>query len=181
MAVLRHPRDQIGPLLREYRGPLVLIAIALVLILAGGGLTIATMRITGSPTATNSALVDPASTQQVTADVSAEVSQFFSYSYTDLAADQRAAEAGLTGQILRQYGELFSVITRNAAAQQLTVTATVVRAGVIRLSGDHAQVLVFLDQQATRRGARSSPVAAQLVVMAQRSDGRWRITGMESR
>lgn len=168
-----------GPfaLLREFRGPLVLATVAAVMALAGAGLTIRAAQLRGGPTAVNRALVDASATRQVIGVVSADVDQIFSYSYTDLGATRRAASAVLAGPAARQYSELFSSIEENAPAQKLTVTTRVVRAGVTRLDGNTAQLLVFLDQTSAGRDGRD---AAQLSVTAQLIGGRWRITGIQS-
>jgi Mce-associated membrane protein len=169
-------------LLRDYRGPAVLIAAARELALAGGGLTFATATLRASPAAANRALADVPATGQVAAAVSAEAAAIFSYSYTDIPATRRAAASVLSGAAARQYDELFSgVVARYAPGEKLTVTTRVVRAGVTWLSGGTARLLVFLDQQATRPGGYRDTTAAQLAVTAQLADGRWLITGLQAR
>lgn len=137
-------------------------------------------RVGGGPATANRALTDAAATRQVTAAVSVGLREIYSYSYTDLAATQRAAGRVLTGQAAAQYAQL-SPALHGAASQRLTVTTRVSRIGVSALTSDSARLLVFLDQTVTRGGKPSAPVAAQLEVTARLVRGNWLITGIDAR
>jgi Mce-associated membrane protein len=165
---------------RSLRGPLVLAGLSLVLALAGTGLVIAAAQVRGGPAAANTAVTDPAASRRVIAAVSAEVSAVFSYSYADIPATQRAAQHMLAGQAAAQYREIFPLLS-NATAEQLTVVSRVTQAGVMQLSGNTAQVLVFIDQTATRAHDKSASARAQLTVTAQLRGVRWLITGIQAR
>lgn len=165
--------------MRVMRGPLALVLASMLLALAGTGLAIAAV-LASSATAANQAVTDQAATRQVAAVVSTDVAAVFSYSFTDLAATQQAAKRMLAGQAAAQYQEIFPVLS-NARAQQLTVTSRVIRAGVLQLSGNDAKVLVFMNQKAARAHAKAATARAQLVITAQRRDGRWLITGIQAR
>ncbi|MGI5207263.1 hypothetical protein ACQEU6_37515 [Spirillospora sp. CA-108201] len=131
--------------------------------------------------AANRALVDKARTGAAVADVSAKVARIFTYTYTDPAATERAANDVLTGRAVGDYRELFGLVKQNAPVMKLALTTKVARAGLIRLSRDGTAVLlVLLDQQATRGGrATGPPVAAQLIVTA-RDDHGWRISDLRA-
>jgi Mce-associated membrane protein len=159
----------------------VLGAASLVLALAGTGLVVAATQVRDGPAAANQALTSQPATRQVLAAVSTGVSAIYSYSYADLAVTQRAARRVLAGQAAAQYQELFPLLQRNVAAQQLTVESRVVRAGVSWLSGSSAQVLVFIDQTSTRGHNKGSSARAQLAITAQWRGGRWLITGIQAR
>jgi Mce-associated membrane protein len=161
-------------------GLLALFAASLVLVLAGAGLLVAAAGLRDSPAAANRALTDRAATSQVLDAVSADVSEIYSYSRTDIQATIAAAARVLTGQAAVQYRQL-SPMLANAVRQRLTVATRVVRAGVISLTGDTARLLIFLDQTATRGDAKPTAVPAQLVVTARFSGGRWRIASIEAR
>lgn len=154
---------------------------SLVLALAGTGLLIAAAQARDSPAAANHALTDQAATRQVLASVTADVSAIYSYSSADIGAAQRAAQRVLAGQAAAQYRELFPLLRRDAAGQQLTVVSRVVRAGVSFLSPDTAHVLVFINQTATRGHDKGSNARAQLAITAQLRGGQWLITGIEAR
>jgi Mce-associated membrane protein len=168
------------PGLAVFRGPLTLLVASLVLIGVGVGLTIAAAQLRGSQSAVNRALTDPAATRQVIAAVSADVSDIYSYSYTDIGTTEQAAQRILAGQAAAQYHELFPML-REAASEQLTVVTRVEQAGVSRLSGNTAQLLVFMDQTATRGHDKGTSVPAQLAITARFSGGQWRITSIEAR
>jgi Mce-associated membrane protein len=168
--------------LRESRGLLALFAGVLVLTLAGAGLLLAAARVRDSPAAANQAVTDPAATRQVIGVVSADLAKIFSYSYTDLPATERSARQVLTGSAATQYFTLFPQL-RTAVGQHLSLVTRVVHAGVTQLSGSRADLLVFLDQTATRGSATvsSTPYHAQLAIAAQFRAGRWQITGIDAR
>jgi Mce-associated membrane protein len=165
-----------------HRGQALLGGAIVLLAAAGTVLTVGTVQLRQSPPAANRALTDPSATRQVAAAVTGDLEQIFSYSYANLRPTQLAARKVLAGMAARQYGELFPELG-SAVSQQLTVTSKVTYAGVTRLSGGSAQLLVFLNQTATRDAtpATASPVHAQLAITAQFRDGRWRIVAIAAR
>jgi Mce-associated membrane protein len=164
------------------RSLILSLAVTVILALVGGALMIRTAQLRDDPVIANQALVDTAANTQVIGDVSNALTKVFSYSYTDTATTEQAARDVLAGVAYRQYETLFSQVVREAPSQELTVRTRVVRAGVIRLTGDTAQLLVFLDQAVTRRGdPAGTTAAAQLSITAQLRDGHWRITDIQSR
>jgi Mce-associated membrane protein len=167
---------------RGWRGLLALFAASALLALAGAGLVVASLRVRASPAAANRALTDPAATRQVIRVISADVTRIFSYSYADMPATRRAARRVLTGSAAAQYGRLFSQLG-SAAGERLTVETRVAHAGVIRLSSDTAQLLMFLDQTATRGQAEdgATPYHAQLAVTVRLRAGQWWITSIQAR
>jgi Mce-associated membrane protein len=162
-------------------GLLVLAAVSLALALAGTGLVAAAAQVRHGPSAANQALTDQPATRQVLATVSTGVSAIYSYSYADLGVTRRAAQRVLAGQAAAQYQELFVLLQRNVAAQQLTVKSRVVQDGVSWLSRGTAQVLVFIDQTSTRGNHQAASARAQLAITAQWRGGRWLITGIQAR
>ena len=131
--------------------------------------------------AANRALVEKARTDRIIADVSAKVARILTFTPTDPAATERAANDVLTGRAVGDYRRLFGLVKRNAPVMRLALTTTVAKAGLIRLSRDGSAVLlVFLDQTTTRDGKRfGPPVAAQLIVTA-RDDHGWRISDLRA-
>jgi Mce-associated membrane protein len=164
------------------RTPAVLLVVAVLLVLLGGWWQWRAAALRGAPEVTNRALVDTAATTQVLGDVSDDLNRVFSYSYTDTASTEQAASQVLAGAAAGQYRTLFAQVENSAAAQQLTVTTRTVAAGVTSLSGDDADLVVFLDQSAKRgdTGATSTS-AAELAVTAHRTAGHWQITGLQAR
>jgi Mce-associated membrane protein len=77
---------------------------------------------------------------------------------------------------------LFSQVRRSASAQQLKLTTRVVSIGVTQLDDAHAQLLVFLDQSATRGDTgQTSTSAAQLSISARLIAGHWMIDNIHAR
>lgn len=127
----------------------------------------------------NHALVDDTATTDVQTEVSQALVRVFSYDYSNPAPTEQAADDLLAGQARREYDTLFAALDKKAAGQQLTMTAQVQVAAVKELDGDHATLLVFLDQASQRKSDKESTVsAAQLSVKAERVDGTWRVTGL---
>jgi Mce-associated membrane protein len=168
---------------RGARGPLALsLVLTVALVLVGAASAVGTERLRDDPVVANRALVDNTATTLVIGEVGDALTRVLSYSYTNTAATEQAAGDVLAGTAYRQYKALFPQVVQQAPAQELTVTTRVVRAGVIRLSGDTAQLLVFLDQLVSRRGQPTGTVAAaQLSITAQRREGHWRITDIQAR
>ncbi|MGW7053012.1 hypothetical protein [Streptomyces sp. NPDC054887] len=156
-------------------------ALALALLACAAGLLVRTQQLTGAPALHNRALSDAEATSRVVAEVGGALTRVFSYGPGDTATTRQAARRLLTGKAARQYEALFGQVEQRAARQRLTLTTHVVRAGVIRLGDHDAHLLVFLDQVAQRAGKPATTVAAQLSVVAELRDGRWRIADIRSR
>lgn len=154
---------------------------ALVLLVAGGLLFAEGRQLRDTPATSNRALTDAAATTEVVGAVSNALGTVFSYSPQATGATKAAAKEVLAGKALTQYAALFGQVEKQAADQKLTLTTQVVRAGVTRLTGSSAHLLVFLDQVYERRGKAPTTAAAQLSVSAELRDGRWYIVEITSR
>ncbi|MFF9867236.1 hypothetical protein ACF1G0_17730 [Streptomyces sp. NPDC013953] len=172
------PRGRRGPRSRSRAVARLLVAL---LLLTGGWFLWRTQQLTGSPATGNHALTDTGATARVVTDVSGALGRVFSYTPRDTAATRQAARRLLDGRAARQYDTLFTQVEQRAAAQRLTLTTHVVRAGVTRLTDRSAHLLVFLDQVAQRAGRPPTTTAAQLSVTAELRDGRWRIVDLTAR
>ena len=131
--------------------------------------------------AADRAVVDPAATAQVNTQVDSALSRILSYTPQDTAATALAAEDLLSGTASTQYQTLFAQVKGQIGSQKLTVATKVTHSGVVSLTGDQAQLLVFVQQTAQRQGAAASTVDGQLSVTARLVDGRWRISDMTER
>lgn len=159
------------------------LAAAVVVVAAGGtALIVGGFVVRASPAATNQAVTNAAATRQVARVVKGDVEQVFSYRYNSLQATRQAASRTLSGSAARQYGELFPQL-KNAVSQKLSVVSKVTRVGVTSLTGGSAQLLVFMNQTATRGSASASPTPyhAQLAITAALRGGHWRITSIAAR
>ncbi|MFJ9978113.1 hypothetical protein [Streptomyces cyaneofuscatus] len=166
---------------RRPRWPRVLGALLAVVLLATGGLLFAEGRgLRDTPATGNLALTDAEATTRVTGDVSNALGRIFSYGPDATALAKDAAREVLAGKALQQYAALFGQVEKQAADQKLTLTTHVVRAGVTRLTGTGAHLLVFLDQVYERRGRPATTASAQLSVTAELRGGRWRIVEISS-
>ncbi|MFI1171277.1 hypothetical protein [Streptomyces melanogenes] len=163
--------------LRRFLLPLLVAA----LVVASGVLLRLAAQTKHSPAAANRALTDRAATDEVLDEVGSAVSRVFSYGPQTLTRTRADAHALLRGQAAKEYDALFTQVQQRVKEQQLTLTTRVARAGVTRLTGTRAELLLFLDQTSVRRGAKATTVAAQLSVTAGRDGGHWRITAIEAR
>lgn len=157
------------------------VALLAALLLTGTGLLVQAARLNGDDALANRALTDASATAAVSGDVSNALSKVFSYAPEDPGVTARDADELLAGRAREQYRQLFGQIQQRVVAQELTLTTHVVRAGVVRLDGDDATLLVLLDQVTERRGKDPTSVGAQLSVTAEKQDGQWRITDLKSR
>ncbi|QNP66399.1 hypothetical protein [Streptomyces genisteinicus] len=157
------------------------LAAVLALLATGAVLLFQERQLRDTPATANRALTDAEATAGVIGDVSNALTEIFSYTPADTARTRAAAGELLAGRAARQYTGLFAQVEKEAARQKVTLTTHVVRAGVTRLGGDSAQLLVFLDQVSVRPGKEPATAPAQLSVTAELHDGRWRITDIASR
>ncbi|MFI9628485.1 hypothetical protein [Streptomyces sp. NPDC052042] len=172
--------DAAGPRRRRLvTGAVALLAAAL--LAAGVGCFVEAGRLRDTPATGNLALTDSTATARVVGDVSNALAKVFSYGPQDTDATKESAERYLAGKALQQYAALFGQVEKQAGDQGLTLTTHVVRAGVTRLTGTGAHLLVFLDQVYERRGRAATTAAAQLSVTAELRGGRWRIVDIAAR
>ncbi|GAB2797590.1 hypothetical protein [Amycolatopsis magusensis] len=164
------------------RLPTYLIAAAIVLALLGGFFTWQGISLRTADSASNSALVDTGATAEVNSAITTSLNKIFSYSYDKTEVTEKAAATALRGQALETYNQLFGQVRALAPQQKLVLTTRVVSSAVQSLSGDRAQLLVFLDQSATRAdNSSSSAAASQLSITAERQDGSWVIVELQPR
>ncbi|HEX6353909.1 hypothetical protein [Actinophytocola sp.] len=125
----------------------------------------------------NSALTDSAGTSQVVGQLSDAIKKTFSYNYTDMGATEKVVKEVLSGKALCEYNLLFTELKQYAPQQKIILATTVREIGVVRLEGDRAEALVYIDQQSTRADVNKTVyVGGQFAVRAQRVDDRWKIT-----
>ncbi|MFJ6615210.1 hypothetical protein ACIQPT_33605 [Streptomyces sp. NPDC091289] len=163
------------------RWPRILgVLLTVALIATGGALYAEGRHLRDTPATANLALTDAEATARVTGDVSSALGKVFSYGPGATAVTRAAAKEVLAGKALQQYAALFGQVERQSADQKLTLTTEVVKAGVTRLTGSSAHLLVFLDQVYERRGRAPTTASAQLTVTAELRDGRWWIVEIGS-
>ncbi|WP_157619940.1 hypothetical protein [Saccharothrix sp. NRRL B-16348] len=128
----------------------------------------------------NRALVDSAGTTEVVGQTREAIEKAFSYNFADVSATEKAANELLIGKAQCQYNAVFGPVRTLAPEQKLVVTVKAVSSGVTSLDGDHATVLLFLNQITTRTtDNQSGGGTATMRVSAQRVDGRWKVDNME--
>ena len=157
------------------------LALSVVFALLAGLFGAKALGLLGGPQS-NEALVDQAATSEVNGQVGDAVSRVFSYDFANTKKTEDAAGQVLTGKAVQQYNDLFATVKQQAPAQKLVVTTTVKSSGVTRLQGDHAQVLLFVDQNATRTTTGESNVGpAQISVGAVKDGDQWKIDSIIQR
>jgi Mce-associated membrane protein len=167
---------------RRSRWPLLLVAAAVVLAGAGAWFTVEANTLRSSPSAANHALADTGATAEVNSAVTLSLNRIFSYSYDNTGVTEQAASKLLRGKALETYNQLFTQVRELAPRQKLVLSTRVVSSAVQSLSGDHAKLLVFLDQSATRAdNGTNSSAASQLSVAAEKQNGTWVITELTPR
>lgn len=130
----------------------------------------------------NTALLDVARTAQVNQAATSAVETLFSYDYNNIAKTQNAAKDLLLNDDVRnKYNSLMGEVERLAPQQKMVVTVKVTRSAVIKLEGDQARVIVFVDQTATRTDQnQTSSGSSQLWVNMQYSGGKWKVLGLDT-
>lgn len=135
-----------------------------------------------SSSTNNTALLDVARTAQVKDQVSKATEALFSYDYNNIAKTETAAADLLANDEVRgKYNLLMSEVKRLAPQQKMVVTCKVTRSAVIRLEGDRADVMVFVDQTSTRADTNKTTAgSAQLHLNAELQGDKWKITAMNT-
>jgi Mce-associated membrane protein len=160
--------------------PVVLVLAAAVL--AGLGTFFLVQGEAAGEASENTALLDVGATTEVTGQVKDAVEKIFSYSYDNVETTRAIAAEVLADDAVRDYEALLGQVSQRAPEQKLVLSTRVVDSGVRSLHGDTAQLLLFLDQVATRVDTnKSTSSAAVLSITAQRRDGVWKITDLVPR
>lgn len=135
-----------------------------------------------SSSTNNTALLDVAKTAQVKDQVAKATEALFSYDYNNIAKTETAAGDLLVNDEVRaKYNLLMGEVKRLAPQQKMVVTCKVTRSAVIRLEGDRADVMVFVDQSSTRADTNKTTAgSAQLHLNAELQGDKWKITAMNT-
>ncbi|WP_409466899.1 hypothetical protein [Amycolatopsis sp. GA6-003] len=130
----------------------------------------------------NRAVLDVAKTAQVKDQVSKAIETLFSYDFNNIKKTEDAANQLLaTDQVKASYNALMGQVKKLAPEQKVVVTCKVTRSAVIRLNGDLARVMLFIDQTSTRADTKQTAAGtAQMHVDAQLQGNTWKITDMDT-
>lgn len=125
----------------------------------------------------NTALTDSGTTSEVVGQLKSTIETTFSYNYTDLDSTQKAVDQSLTGKARCEYDQLFGQVKQQAPKQKIIMVTAVRDVALVRLDGDRAEALVFIDQSSTRADVNNSVAGeAQFSVLAHRDGDHWKIT-----
>jgi len=142
---------------------------------------IATVGMRSTPAASNAALTDVATTAEVSNQLGDALEVLYSYDFTRLDENERAAREVITTGFSTEFDRLFTQVRELAPQQQAVVSATVTVSAVQQIEGDRAVLVAFMDQQATTAANAEQVAAGRLTVTGERVDGRWKIAAVESR
>jgi Mce-associated membrane protein len=125
----------------------------------------------------NTALTDSAATSQIKGQLTTAIKQTFSYNYTDLDATEKAVKDNLVGKALCEYNLLFGQVKEFAPKQKIVLDTTVRELALVRVDGDRAEALVYIDQLSTRVDVNKTvAVGGQFAVQAAKQGDHWKIT-----
>ncbi|MBE9374959.1 hypothetical protein IQ251_10960 [Saccharopolyspora sp. HNM0983] len=153
-----------------------LLAAATVLAGFGAWFAYETVALHTSGAAANDALVDAGATSEVNGQVGEAVTKLFSYNFAEQDKADAAADELLVGPAVAKYNELWGVLRDQAPQQKLVVDTSVKSSAVTWLQGDRAEVLLYVDQKATRAGDQEGQnEPAQLTVGAEKHGDQWKL------
>lgn len=136
--------------------------------------------LTSSADGENRAISDPAGTAEVKDQLRSVIENTLSYDYRNLDRTAAAVRDNFTGKATCEYDQLFGEVKRLAPEQKIVLTTTVREIGVLRLDGDQATVLVFVDQSTTRADQnQTTSSGAQFTLAARRQGSSWKISGFD--
>ncbi|TCO46496.1 hypothetical protein [Actinocrispum wychmicini] len=114
---------------------------------------------------------------EVNGQIKEDLQKVLSFSYDKLDETTKAARDVLAGSAVDEYDKLVRTVREQAPVQKLVLATRVTSVGAKSVDADHAELLVFLDQVATRVDTgKNSGSAAALTVRAERQNGQWKIT-----
>ncbi|WP_186817161.1 hypothetical protein, partial [Pseudonocardia sulfidoxydans] len=158
-------------------------AVAVVLLGAAAFLGVSWWRTAHSVAAGNTALVDVATTAQVSQQLGDAVKKIYSFDYTRLDQNEKTARDVITPDFQADYDTLFEQVRTLGTQQQAVVTATISQIAVREIHGDTAVAVVFVDQQATKAastdGRTQAASAGRLTVTGKRVDGVWKVADVQ--
>ena len=106
----------------------------------------------------------------------------FSYDFANTAKTEGEAKKLLVGPAVKQYEQLFSTVKQQAPQQKLMVTTSVKASGVKQLQGDRAEVLAFVNQNATRTETKENSTGqAQISLGMVKQGDQWKINSITQR
>ncbi|KAA1420971.1 hypothetical protein F0U44_01110 [Nocardioides humilatus] len=132
---------------------------------------------TGSRTVSVGAAAPEGDGGDLQTEISTAMTQLWSYDYRALVGVDSLAPV-TTPDFLDDYASTYEQIEELAPQTSAVVTATVSGVAVIAEEGDHASLLVFLDQRARKGKARPVDAGTRLRVEAEEIDGTWRVDGV---
>jgi len=105
-----------------------------------------------------------------------------SYDYTSLDRDEKAAASYMTPTYRKKYEHTFRLVKDSAPHLKAKVTSRILGSGVSEADGDHAHVLVFVDQttKSTANGGQPQVALNRVMFNLVREDGRWLVNGITS-
>jgi len=102
----------------------------------------------------------------------------FSYDYRTFDASVSNAKAFVTGQFATEYAQTTATLKPAAQAQQAVVRAEVSSAGVVSVSGDHVELLLYVNQYRRNAAITGEKVDQNRVVLTMvRSGGTCKVSG----
>ena len=128
----------------------------------------------------NLALTDAEATTEATGQLRVAIERTFSYDHADLDATARAVDRYLAGAARCQHDQFFGEVRELAPAQRIVLRTAVRQLALVRLTGDEAEALVFVDQSSTRGDTNSSVAAeAQFAIQARLDGDTWQVTRLD--
>jgi Mce-associated membrane protein len=127
----------------------------------------------------NRAFIDAAATQDALASATQLSVDLFTFSHSDVKAHEAKFGRLTTGDFTDEYGTLFNDVVAQAQAQKLSLTSTVKGAAVRDLRDGQAEVLVFLDQSATRGGTGEQTTSTMYTATIKKVDGEWKFADID--
>lgn len=120
--------------------------------------------------------------RQAAVDAASEYAVVMStFDYRDLDANREAIAEMATEDFASRYAEMVEALGQLLAEGQSQGTAEVTKAAVTSIDGDNAEVMLFVDQQASNvvnPTGRTQPY--RMVINLKSEDGRWLVDNVET-
>jgi Mce-associated membrane protein len=101
----------------------------------------------------------------------------FSYDYRTFDAGVEKAKPYLTGDFAKEYGQTTASLKATAQQEQAVVQAQVSAASVVESTGDHVELLLYLNQYRRNTNITGEKVDQNRVLLTLvRVDGAWKVS-----
>lgn len=157
-------------------GPLVVLLVA-----AGVLCGLAVHQVRQSPVTEDGTVTSEASRAVLLDETGKMVQKVLSYRAKSFESDVAAARKLMTPSMRSQYADTLAKVRKKVQSKGLNLKATTESSGIVSMTEQQAEVLVFVNQTTTAKGSKATQLNEnRVLVTVTRTDGAWRISKLHA-